>query len=75
MLEKGSKIDTNQRITYNEELQAPLKKGDVIGKIEIFNKSDDSIIGSSDLIVDQDIVKSSFVDYFKKIFKMYLLRS
>ncbi len=75
LLEKGSKIDTYQNITYNEELKAPLKKGDVVGKIEIINKSDNNVIGSSELIVDKDIEKSGFVDYFKKIFKVFLLRN
>lgn len=75
LMEKGSKIDTNQNIIYDKELYAPIKKGDKVGKIEILNKSDNSVIGSSDLIINQDVERSGFVDYFKKIFKMYLLKN
>lgn len=73
LIEKGSNIETSQRIVYDENLKAPLKKGDVVGKVEIINNNDNNIIGSSDLIVNQDIEKSKFADYFKNIFKMYLL--
>ena len=45
----------------------------MVGKIKILNNSDGSVIGESDLIIEKDIGKSSFTDYFKKIFKMYIL--
>ncbi len=75
LIEKGSKIDTTQNVIYSQELKAPLKKGDVVGKIEMLSSSDNSIIGSSDLIINQDVEKSGFFDYFKKIFRVYLLRN
>ena len=74
-MEKGENIETSQNIVYNTELSAPLKKGDVVGKIEIINNEDGKIIGISDLIVQEDIYKSSFVEYLKKILKIYLLRT
>ncbi len=73
LLEKGSKIESEQEITYNSDISAPVKSGDVVGKIKILNNSDGSVIGESDLIIEKDIGKSSFTDYFKKIFKMYIL--
>ena len=73
LVEKGSKIEIEQNVVYTKELQAPLNQGDNIGKIEIINKADSSVLGTSDLILNKDIVKSNFLDYFKKIFKIYLM--
>lgn len=73
LLEKGSKIETDQEVIYETELSAPLKVGDEVGKIKILNKEDGSSIGETALVVEKDVIKSSVTDYFKKIFKMYLL--
>lgn len=73
LVEKGSKIETDQEIVYETELSAPLKAGDEVGKINILNKEDGSKIGETALVIESDIYKSSIIDYFKKIFKMYLL--
>ena len=75
LVDKGSKVETNTNIIYNEDITAPLRKGDVIGRIEIINSSDNQVVGSSELVVKEDVNKSDFIDYFKKIFKVYLLRS
>lgn len=74
LMEKGSKIEIDQNVTYDLEISAPIKKDTTVGKIEIINKADSQVVGSSDLIVKSDIERSGFVDYFKKIFKMFLLK-
>lgn len=73
LVEKGSKIETDQEIIYETELSAPLKAGDEVGKIKILNKEDGNQIGETSLVLEKDIARSSITDYFKKIFKMYLL--
>ena len=74
LLEKGSKIETEQVIKYDEELIAPIMSNSKVGTIEIIDKSTKEIIGTSDLIVKVDIAKSNFMEYFKQLFKMFILR-
>ena len=38
------------------------------------NKSSKEIVGTSDLIVKVEVEKSNFMDYFKKLFRMFILR-
>ena len=72
---KGANINTSENITYNNEITAPLKNGDVVGKIDIINADTNEIIGSSDLIVKEDINKSSFVEYLEKILNLYIIKT
>lgn len=73
--DKGAKFDTLEKITYNEELVAPLSKGDTVGNIEIFNKETNEKVGESDLVVSEDIARSDFMDYLKVVFKNYLIKT
>lgn len=72
--EKGKKLDTLEKITYDENLIAPISKEDAIGKIEIFNKETNEKLGESLLVISDDIKKSSFVDYLREISKSYLIK-
>lgn len=74
LLEKGSKIETDQIIKYDEELTAPIVADTKVGTIEIIDKSSKEIVGTSDLIVKVEVEKSNFMDYFKKLFRMFILR-
>ncbi len=74
LVEKGSKIETEQQVYIDEKLTAPLKKGDVVGKLELHSLSDGELLGSSDLVVKEDVVKSPYMDYLKKIGKLFILR-
>lgn len=75
LLEKGCKIDYTQNIEYNKELVAPLKSGEVVGKIDIINTADNSVVGTSNLIIGEDVEKSSFKDYIEKIFNIFILNT
>lgn len=75
LLEKGCKIDYTQNIEYNKELVAPLKSGEVVGKIDIINNADNSVVGTSNLIIGEDVEKSSFKDYIEKIFNIFILNT
>ena len=74
LLNKGGKIETEERIIYNGELKAPITAGTVIGKIEIVNKETGDKIGESDLYIQNEIEKANFLDYFTKIFELYILK-
>ena len=74
LCDKGSKIETEQVITYEKELEAPIKVGTIVGKLEIINKDTGEKIGESQLYIENEINKSSFIDYFKKMFEIYILK-
>lgn len=70
---KGKNIDTEQNIVYRDDLNAPIDKNEVIGYVEIKSKETGDVIGKTDIIADNEILKSSFSDYLKYIFKKFLL--
>lgn len=73
--DKGTKFDTLEKITYNDNLVAPLSKGDPVGKIEIFNKETNEKVGESELVISEDILKSTFVEYLKETVRNYLIKN
>ena len=52
-----------------EKLEAPLKKGDVIGKVRYM--SDDTELGSDDIYVLEDVEKITVPQIFVKILRKY----
>ena len=62
-------------VTYETELpeyvSAPVKKGDVIGRIEFF--SNGKPIGQTDITADTDAPKIRFGDMFKKLLSGFLM--
>lgn len=74
LINKGEKIEFLENITYNdEELIAPITNNQVVGKIEIINKSTNEVLGYSELIIKKDISKSNFKDYVLKLMKLFLI--
>lgn len=74
LVNKGGKVETEEIITYNQELKAPILAGTVVGKIEIINKENGEKIGESELYIQNDMQKSNFIDYFKKMFELYIMK-
>ena len=60
----------NAKYSYNDPIIAPIKKGEIIGKISILN--DNNIIIESNLIANEDINKANI---FRKVIEVskYLL--
>lgn len=54
-----------------DELDAPLKEKDVVGKTEYYLEG--KMIGNSDIICFQSIEKARYKDYLKKVFQKILL--
>ena len=73
LADKGAKIDTVEKITYNDNLIAPISNGDEVGNIEIFNKDTNEKIGESKLVILKDAPKSNLVDYIKEAARFYLI--
>lgn len=60
---KSNKLDVESVINYNENLCADIKTGDVVGKIEVWDKITNEKIGESEIIANNDIEKSNLKDY------------
>lgn len=63
-----SKNDEAPNVTYNiiaEKVKAPLIKGQVVGKIEIYKNG--VLFDNVNVVAAEDVEKANFGDYFKKI--------
>ena len=67
-------MDTYQEVEYNEDIKAPLKAGDVVGKMCLKDNITQEVVGTSDIIVNEDVPKSNYVSYLKKLVKLFLCR-
>ena len=65
---KGDNVQPERKIVITKEIKAPVKKGDVLGEIEIYRGEEK--IGSTELISASDVSKKGFFLYFKEIFMM-----
>lgn len=72
LTEKGLNPEIEKVISYNE-LVAPIREGDVIGKLLIKNLTTDEVIKEVDIIAKNSIEKSDFFAYLKKLAKMFIL--
>ena len=64
--EKGSNLEYNKVLEYNENILLPLKKEESIGKVKIYDK-DNNMILEKDMYVNKDVDKSKYLDYLKYI--------
>ncbi len=65
LTKKGEGIDDVQKeIVLNEDVHAPVKKGDVLGKLVI--KKNDQVMTESDLVAKEDITEASWWRLFKR---------
>ena len=55
-----------------DRINAPVKKGDVVGKVQIMD-SDGKLIKEEDVTVTKNIEKASYFDYFKKNYRLITL--
>ena len=63
---KTDNINPTYKIKVND-LKVPIKKGDVIGKLTVYNDSE--IIDNIDLTVDEDIKKANIIELYLKYLK------
>ncbi len=61
---------TERNIVLNENIKAPLKKGDVIGMLEFVNG--DKIVAKTELIAENDVPKKSFFGVVASFFQSFL---
>ena len=65
LVKKGSSANVEQTITLNENISAPLHKGDVIGKA-VFSVDGENV-GEVNIVSDSDVEKMNFVNIFKAV--------
>lgn len=63
---KGDKKDYIQEITVNKDIEYPVKKGDVLGRMEFTSKTNPSVKYSVNLVSSNNVAKRTF---FEKLFK------
>lgn len=62
----GSVKDVTQEVVMKQNLQAPLKKGDELGKLIL--KKDDKVVVESPLVAEGDIAQAGWWTLFKRVF-------
>ena len=62
LLKKSETSAIEQRVNLTENLTAPLKKGDIVGSVDFY--LNDEIIGSVDIVADENVGKMSFLTAF-----------
>lgn len=72
MLEKGTSADLTKELILSENLQAPLKAGDIVGTV-IFKNPDGTENIKVNAVVKTDIARSNLMDYLRHTFNTYLL--
>lgn len=75
LVEKGKNIETEQIITYNDDLVAPINANDIIGNVEIIDKATNEIIGKTNIVANNNVDRSRITDYLKFIFTKFLLKA
>ena len=65
VLKKSNQNNIVEDSKINENVEAPISKGDIIGTI--FYSSENNLIGSVNLIAENDISKITLMNIFKKI--------
>ena len=67
LLKKSESADITRETELPESVAAPVKKGQTIGKINVFSGGD--IIGTIDITADKEVRKMSFASAFRWILK------
>ena len=69
LLKKGQEKDVSQSITLDENLSAPIYKGQKIG--EVIYSLDGKIVGTCNIVADRDILKDTFGNVLFNIYKKW----
>ena len=69
LLKKGQDKDVSQTITIDENLSAPISKGQKIGEVSF--SLDGKVIGTTNIVSDRDIAKNTFGNVLLDIYKRW----
>lgn len=62
LIKKGNSGEIERQTEFSKTLSAPVKKGDIIGKIDLISEGE--IVDSVNIIASKDIKKKSFFKYY-----------
>lgn len=69
---KGEKIENMKKtVVYEENVKAPVQKGDVLGRIVYTLEGKE--VGAVDLVAEENVGKAKFSDYLVKAFRKFLI--
>jgi len=71
LAKKASGLQLENAVILEKNLKAPIKKGDVVGKV-IYKINGDTV-GEGKIYALEDIKKLGYIDLFKKILKIYFI--
>lgn len=69
LLKKGQDKDVSQTITIDENLSAPISKGQKIGEVSF--SLDGKVIGTTNIVSDRDIEKNTFGNVLLDLYKRW----
>ena len=61
-IKKGDKEKVTHKIVIDKDISLPLKKGDAVGRVDIYY--DGQKTGSVSLVSDRDVDKAGFITYY-----------
>lgn len=69
IIKKGTSSEIVNEIIVNEEISAPLNKGDVLGKANFY--LNDELIASTDLIAEENVKKMNSLNMFEHVSNLW----
>lgn len=70
LVKKGEKPSIEQKLTLNGNFNAPVKSGDIAGKIEYYDNGNK--IGESEVAFSEDVAKKKFSDIFMSMLRLWV---
>ncbi len=70
---KGESKEYDRVVEYNQNLKAPIAKGTVVGVLKFVDKAS-NVLMQTNLIVNQDVVKSTLWDYMVYVMNTYMIK-
>ncbi len=65
IIKKGNKSNLTNEIKINENISAPINKGDILGKVDFY--LNDELISSSNLVAEESIKKMNSLNMFEYV--------
>ena len=69
VVKKGSADGIKNEIIINENISAPINKGDILGKVNFY--LNDELIGSSNLIAEEEVKKMNSLNMFEYVSNLW----
>lgn len=73
LVNKGSKLETEQKIIYNDNLMATVEENAVVGKIEVYDKETGEKLGESNIVSNNSVPRSNINDYIVYVMNKFFL--